>query len=94
VAATALIVASTFLLPGFGQIFDFVLDSHLGRLLDLGFVMRVIWGGLYRLSPDVRAVMQLNEIPVWSAWASVLTLCGISLLMLNKRLKAREVVRG
>jgi len=94
VAATALIVASTFLLPGFGGIFDFVLDSHLGRLLDLGFVMRVIWGGLYRLSPDVREAMQLNEIPLWSAWASVLTLCGISLLLLNRRLKAREVVRG
>jgi ABC-2 type transport system permease protein len=94
VAATALIVASSFLLPGFGQFFDFVLDSHWGRLLDLSFVMRVIWGDLYRLSPDVRAVMNLDEIPVWSAWAAVLALCGISLLLLNKKLKAREVVRG
>jgi len=94
VAATALIVASSFLLPGFGGIFDFVLDSHWGRLLDLSFVMRVIWGGLYRLAPDVQARMGLNDIPLWSAWAAVLTLCGISFLLLNKKLRAREVVRG
>lgn len=91
VAATALIVASTFLLPGFGHIFDFVLDSHLGNLLSLSNVMEVIWSGLYRMGPGLGESLHIS---LWSAWGAVFTLCGISLLMLNKRLKAREVVRG
>lgn len=91
VAATALIVASTFLLPAFGQIFNFVLDSHLGNLLSLSKVMEVIWSALYRMGPGLEESLHM---PLWSAWAAVLTLCGLSLLLLNKRLKAREVVRG
>jgi hypothetical protein len=38
--------------------------------------------------------LDMVGIPSWAAWVTVAATCGLSLLLLNRRLKAREVVRG
>ncbi|HWZ44568.1 MAG TPA: hypothetical protein VNW97_13920 [Candidatus Saccharimonadales bacterium] len=93
-AATGLIVGSMFLLPGFGEAINAVLRTNWGSLLNFKFVMQVIWASLFRLAPDVRRLIDADQIPLWSAWASMLTLCAFSLLLINRRLKAREVITG
>jgi ABC-2 type transport system permease protein len=94
IAATALIVGTIFFLPGFGEIFNAVMGVQWGNLLNLSYDMRVVWAGLYRLSPEVRNALGLDDVPLWTAWASLLALCAMSLMLLNWKLKAREVERG
>lgn len=94
IAATGLIVGSMFLLPGFGEAINAVMRTNWGSLLNLSFVMRVIWASLFRLDPHLRHVMTVDSIPLWTAWATVFTICAFSLMIINRRLQAREVERG
>ena len=36
----------------------------------------------------------VQELPLWSAWFMLLAVICVCVLLLNRRLKAREVVRG
>jgi ABC-2 type transport system permease protein len=93
IAATGLFLAVMLVLPGFGEAFNFTLRTNWGRLLSISYTTRLVWLHLFRVEPRLRG-MPLGDIPLWSAWASILATCLISVLMLNRRLKAREVVRG
>jgi len=94
IAATGLMFATFFLLPGFGEAVNAILRTEWGRLLNLPYVIGVIWSHLFRFNADQMRVTQYDQIPLWSAWSSVLGICALSLWLLNRRLKAREVERG
>lgn len=94
IAATGLILAILFVLPGLGEAFNLVLRTNWGRLLNLSYTIRLVWAELFRLTPRSLGVMLRGDLPLWSAWATILSACLISVLLLNRRLKAREVVRG
>jgi ABC-2 type transport system permease protein len=94
IAATGLIFGSMFLLPAFGAVFNAVLGTNWGNLINLSYVMRIIWVSLYRVEPHVRRLVGADQIPLWSAWAAVIAVCGFSLMVINQRLQAREVERG
>jgi ABC-2 type transport system permease protein len=94
VLATGLIVGSIFLLPGFGLAINAVMRTSWGNLLNLSYVLQVIWASLFRLDTSFRRAISVDQVPLWSAWAAVLTVCAFSLLLINRRLKAREVVTG
>jgi hypothetical protein len=49
---------------------------------------------LSRVSRRWVGTIREQDIPVGVAWLVLLGLCSVALLMLNKRLRAREVVRG
>jgi len=91
IAATALMIGTFFLLPAFGGIFDLILRTHWGRLLNFPYVMMVIWSTLFRVPEQQRHIAQLDLIPLWSAWATVFVVCTFCLWLLHRRLKAREV---
>lgn len=93
IAATGLIIAVFFVLPGFGEAFDLILHSHWGRLLNLNYVIRVVWTQLFRIEVRPLRALFLGQVPLWSAWATIFVTCLISVWMLDRRLKAREVVR-
>lgn len=73
-------------------------------------IFGVIWPRLFRLgaeaagvNPHARhphlppgAVVPLPPppIPLWQAWLVILLVCSLCFLLLNRRLRAREVVRG
>jgi len=94
IAATALMMGTFFLLPAFGGIFDLILRTHWGRLLNFSYVMMVIWSSLFRVPEQQRHFAKLDVVPLWSAWATVFVVCAICLWLLHRRLKAREVERG
>ena len=94
IAATGLMFATFFLLPGFGEAVNAILRTEWGRLLNLPYTIGVIWSHLFRFTEDQLRVTQYDRIPLWSAWSSVLGICALSLWLLNRRLKAREVERG
>lgn len=94
IAATGLMIGTFFLLPGFGNIFDLVLRTHWGHLISLPYVMMVVWANLFRIPQDQLHRARFDLVPLWSAWASVLSVCGICIWLLHWRLKAREVERS
>lgn len=76
---------------GFGEVVNDMLfrrpDPLWGSLLDLQLMMRIISHWLF----DVQFY---NPVPVWSAWAGLLAICGFALLLLGRKIRACEVVRG
>lgn len=94
IAATALMLGIFFVLPGFGVAMDAILRTHWGRLLSFPYTITLVWAHLFRFPDDQLHVAQFDVVPLWSAWASLLSVCAISIWLLNRRLKAREVERG
>lgn len=94
IAATGLIIGVLLVLPPFGEAINLILQSHWGSLLSINYTIRVVWADLFRTTPRQFGAVFGKGIPVLAAWFAILTVCAISVLMLNRRLKAREVVRG
>src|SRR5436305_10139192 len=94
IAATGLILGVFFLLPGFAEAFNAIMRTDWGRLLNLRYVLHLIWQRIYRIDPQFLHLTHQDRIPLWSAWATVFMICLFSAWLLNLRLKAREVERG
>jgi ABC-2 type transport system permease protein len=94
IAASALMLAVFFVLPGFGEIAGAILGTQWGKLLNLRYVLTLIWTRLFRIPVQYIHGWDYDGVPLWTAWASVLAVCIISLMLLNRRLRAREVERG
>jgi ABC-2 type transport system permease protein len=93
IAATALMLAVFFVPAGFGEVVNEVLRTQWGKLLNLGYLMNVVWFNLFGvLRPIARRRGVADDIPVWSAWLMLLCVCVFCVWMLDKRLRAREVV--
>jgi ABC-2 type transport system permease protein len=92
IAATALMFGTFFMLPAFGEIFDAVMRTQWGKLLNITYVMMAVWANLFRVSRGQGP--RLDQVPLWASWATLFFMCALCLWMLNRRLKAREVERA
>ena len=54
-------------------------------------VTTVIWSHLFRLTAMNRHGENLDAIPLWSAWATLLGVCAFCFWLLDRKLRAREV---
>jgi ABC-2 type transport system permease protein len=100
IAASALIVGIFFVAAGFGQAFNAVLRTYWGYLLNLSYLIKIVWEDLFDI-PAVATVSrrgnipwQEMDLPVGVAWVALLGLAFTCLLLLNRKLRAKEVVRG
>ncbi|MCU1307445.1 MAG: hypothetical protein JWN45_2140 [Acidobacteriaceae bacterium] len=96
IASTTLMLGVFFALAGFGEAVNEVLRTSWGKLFNLGYLISVVWLDLFRVEQfrqriNVRG--SFVELPAWAAWIALLGLTAFCLLMLNRKLKAREVVR-
>lgn len=89
IVATGLMVALVFIPSGFGAVISGVLRTRWGFLLNVPYMVTLIWMDLLHLEMNFR-----GGVPVWAAWMSLVSVCGLCLLILNKRIRARQVVRG
>lgn len=94
IAATALMLGIFFLLPGFGVVTNAVMRTNWGSLLNLGYLITLVWARLFRLPARHIHVGGYDHVPLWAAWAALLAVCAFCVWVLNSKLKAREVVRG
>jgi ABC-type transport system involved in multi-copper enzyme maturation permease subunit len=93
IVATGVIFITFFIPAGIGNMLNVVMGTRWGILLDFSYLFRLIVakgfheriGGLGR---------GWDEIPVPAAWGVMIFVCLLSLVILNVRLRAREVVRG
>jgi ABC-2 type transport system permease protein len=78
-----------------GRILARMFESNWGRLLDINYLVTMVWWNLFRLQRPPRALRGLSaaELPWWSPWLVIALACALCLLILDRRLRAREVVR-
>jgi ABC-2 type transport system permease protein len=94
IAATALMVGTFFVLPGFSAVVSAVMRTKWGNLLNFPYLITLVWANLFRLPTRPIHVVRSDHVPLWAAWTALLVVCALCVWILNARLKAREVVRG
>jgi ABC-2 type transport system permease protein len=94
IAATALMLGVFLLLPALGGIINAILRTQWGMLINFPYVISLIWAHLFRLDAINRHHGGFDLIPLWSAWASLLSVCAFCFWLLDRKLRAREVERG
>lgn len=91
VLATGIIFAAVFVPAGVGGIITGILRTKWGFLLNVPFIMTELWQKLLGAEtfPHPERVL-----PVSAILAALCVICLLSIAMLNRRIRAREVVRG
>ncbi len=101
-AAAGMLFALFFIPTGFGAAANGILRTSWGNLLNAIVLIGTLWNSLFFVNnPDgyATAARALNPtpglppIPAWSAWTAVAAVCAISVLLLNRKIRAHEVVR-
>jgi ABC-type transport system involved in multi-copper enzyme maturation permease subunit len=91
VVATGVIFAAVFVPAGIGAIFSAVLRTKWGLLLNVPVMMSDLW---LRLLGTPDSISEKLSVPTPAIAAMLSLACVLCLLMLNRRIRAREVVRG
>ena len=86
IAAGALLLAVFFVAAGFGEAINAVLDVRWGKLINLAQVFTTVWAGLFH-------ERETFEISTASAWLMLALISVACLALLNRKLRAFEVVR-
>jgi ABC-type transport system involved in multi-copper enzyme maturation permease subunit len=94
IVATAVIFISFFVPAGLGEMFNSIMGTNWGRLLNFSYMFRLILAKGFRERTGLLGSFGWNEIPVPAAWGALIFVCLLSLVILNARLRARETVRG
>ncbi len=94
IVATGVIFITFFVPAGLGEMFNAIMGTIWGRLLNFSYLFNIILSRGFREQSKVLGSMGWNEIPVAAAWGSLISVCVLALVILNARLRAREVVRG
>ncbi len=98
-AAGALMFGVFFVTAGFGAAINGIQRTKWGNLLNISNLIGAVWVNLFEGSnPDSTGavffrVARGEEIPLWCCWTALLTLCGICLYMLARKIRGMEVVR-
>jgi ABC-2 type transport system permease protein len=100
IVATGLFVGLFFVSAGLGEVLNHTLRTYWGKLLNLGYVIKTIWKDLFDVVVTERQRRgQIGDptqldVPSGYCWLVLLAIAGVCLLLLTRRLRAREVVRG
>ena len=94
--ASAGLLATFFMGTAFGEMWREVLRNSWGRLANIFHLVGIVWTELYGLAPNslMRGPRErsIADLPTWAATLGLLATCAVCLWLLDKRLRAREVV--
>ncbi len=91
IVATGIIFAAIFVPAGVGGVMSAILRTRWGFLLNIPYMMSVLWRRLLGAPDFARFGVSL---PTTAIAAMLALVCVASVAMLNARIRAREVVRG
>lgn len=94
IVATGVIFITFFVPAGLGEMFNSIMGTYWGRLLNFSYMFRLILARGFGERNGILGALGWQEIPVAAAWSVLIAVCLLSLIVLNARLRAREVVRG
>jgi ABC-2 type transport system permease protein len=96
--ASAAMIATFFVGTAFGEMWREVLRNPWGRLANLTYLVGIVWRDLFGLATrrtvarDMLDERRMRDLPTWAAWVALMAVCALSLWLLDRRLRAREVV--
>lgn len=93
IAATALMLGIFFLLPAVAQILNAILRTQWGNVINFTHMITLVWMRLFR-ERQAELPTAFNQVPLWAAWASLLSVCAACFWLLDRKLRAREVERS
>jgi ABC-type transport system involved in multi-copper enzyme maturation permease subunit len=88
IVASGATIAILMVPAGFGGVINGVMRTRWGFLLNVPYLMTLIWTDLLRVP------LPLQAVPVPLAWAAMLATAALALFLLTRRIQARQVVRG
>jgi ABC-2 type transport system permease protein len=93
--ASLLMCALFFVGMPFGEIWRNVMGNMWGRLANLIYLIGIVWRDLFSVTGAVttRNGRVISELPYWAALGMLLFVCAASLWLLERRVRAREIVR-
>jgi len=94
IVATGVIFITFFVPAGLGEMFNSIMGTYWGRLLNFSYMFRLILAKGFREPRGFVGTIGWQEIPLLAAWGVLISVCVLSLVILNARLRARETVRG
>jgi ABC-type transport system involved in multi-copper enzyme maturation permease subunit len=94
IVATGVIFIIFFVPAGLGEMFNSIMGTYWGRLLNFSYMFRLILARGFRERNGILGAFGWKEIPIAAAWGVLIAVCVLSLIVLNARLRPREVVRG
>lgn len=94
IVATGVIFVALFIPAAIGEIFNGVVGTYWGHLLNFPYLFQLILNKGFGDPERFTNIRLAPEIPVAAAWAMMILVCLFSLFVINARLRAREVVRG
>jgi ABC-type transport system involved in multi-copper enzyme maturation permease subunit len=94
IVATGVIFITFFVPAGFGEMFNSIMGTYWGGLLNFSSLFRQILMHSFRAESIMGAFTRGGDIPIPAAWGALIFVCLLSLVILNARLRARESVRG
>ncbi len=95
--ASALQFGIFFCAAAFSEAINHVMETKTGYLINIGHVMGTIWMHLFRANTKQtiwRGLFSVSEesMPLWQAWTVLGVICVLCVWLLEKKLRAREVV--
>jgi len=94
IVATGIVFITFFIPAGLGEMFNHIMGTYWGALLNFSYMFRIILERGFRDPYRLLSQASPGEIPVPAAWCSLVFVCLLALVILNVRLRARETVRG
>lgn len=92
IVATAMVFAAVFVPAGMAGVFNQVMRTYWGHLINIPFMMSTLW--LRLLHASIPRFSVENEIPTVAMLLALSGICIVCATALNARIRAREVVRG
>lgn len=96
--AGGLIWGLFFVAAGFGAAINEVLRTDWGSLINVSHLIGSVWVSLFgepmqRGAGAVFFRVTRDEVPIWTCWVALLSLCAVCLWLLAKKIRGAEVVR-
>ena len=98
VVASGALAGVFFMGAAFGEMWREVLHGPWGRLANLYYLVGLVWRSLFGLfTPRYSMAEEMfndrgRDLPTWAAWAGLAAAAALSVWLLERRLRAREVV--
>ncbi len=92
IVATGLLFAFIFVPAGVGSVFNAVMRTNSGSLINIPFMMTALWR--YLIGAPMPVFMHDQQLSIASMLVSLTAIGFACVAVLNARIRAREVVRG
>jgi ABC-2 type transport system permease protein len=97
IVASAAVAGVFFMGAAFGEMWREVLHEPWGRLANLYYLVGLVWRSLFGMFGQRSMAQEMfneagRDLPTWAAWAGLAAAAALSVWLLDRRLRGREVV--